>query len=277
MAERLAGQGVWSYPGYLARSGPGPMFRERTLVARAALPAGPRTPRCSSRCPATTEQGISVRTYTPKPADITRVWCMVDADGPVLGRLATEVAGCSGASTSRFSPLLDTGDHVIVVNAAKVEMTAGKAERSFTTAMGYPGGLTSTRYSHLMKDRSDEAFRNAITRHAAEEPARAPDGHQAEGLRRRRAPPRRPAAHAPGPPGRTPHGVSQERLVSTVADQAPAPTDREVRNVATAAHLPDHRSSQAGGRPGADPTRARARSPSTATRSRSTSPRPPTG
>ena len=79
--------------------------------------------------PSSTEQGTPVRTYTPKPADITRAWHIVDADGLVLGRLATEVAAIlRGKHKPIFSPNLDTGDHVIVVNADKVVLTSGKAE-----------------------------------------------------------------------------------------------------------------------------------------------------
>ena len=180
-----------------------------------------------------------MRTYTPKPADITRAWRIVDADGLVLGRLATEVASVlRGKHKPMFTPNLDTGDHVIVVNADKVVLTSGKAESKIAYRhSGYPGGLTATRYSDLMIDRSDQVVRNAITGMLPEEPPGAPDGHQAEGLRRCRAPPRRPVPDSPGPPGCTPHGVGPERRVSTVADQAPAPTEREERTVATAAPI----------------------------------------
>jgi large subunit ribosomal protein L13 len=106
-----------------------------------------------------------VRTYTPKPADITRAWRIVDADGLVLGRLATEVASVlRGKHKPIFSPNLDTGDHVIVINADKVVLTSGKAEAKLSYRhSGYPGGLTATRYSDLMIDRADQVVRNAIT------------------------------------------------------------------------------------------------------------------
>jgi large subunit ribosomal protein L13 len=106
-----------------------------------------------------------VRTYTPKPADITRAWRIVDADGLVLGRLATEVAAVlRGKHKPMFAPNLDTGDHVIVINADKVVLTSGKAESKLSYRhSGYPGGLTATSYSDLMIDRSDRVVRNAIT------------------------------------------------------------------------------------------------------------------
>ena len=106
-----------------------------------------------------------MRTYTPKPADITRAWRIVDADGLVLGRLATEVAAVlRGKHKAMFTPNLDTGDHVIVVNADKVVLTSGKAETKLAYRhSGYPGGLTATRYSDLMVEHSDQVVRNAIT------------------------------------------------------------------------------------------------------------------
>jgi large subunit ribosomal protein L13 len=105
-----------------------------------------------------------VRTYTAKPAEITRAWWIVDADGLVLGRLATEVAAVlRGKHKPTFTPNMDTGDHVIVVNADKVVLTSGKADSKLAYRhSGYPGGLTATRYSDLMVDRADQVVRNAI-------------------------------------------------------------------------------------------------------------------
>ena len=106
-----------------------------------------------------------VRTFTPKPADITRAWHIVDADGLVLGRLATEVAAIlRGKHKPTFAPHVDGGDHVIVVNADKVVLTSNKADSKIAYRhSGYPGGLTATTYSDLMIDRSDQVVRNAVT------------------------------------------------------------------------------------------------------------------
>ena len=106
-----------------------------------------------------------MRTYSPKPDDITRSWHIVDADGLVLGRLATEVAALlRGKHKPTFAPHVDGGDHVIVVNTDKVVLTSGKAESKIAYRhSGYPGGLTATSYSTLMIDRSDQVVRNAIT------------------------------------------------------------------------------------------------------------------
>ncbi|MGD0311066.1 MAG: 50S ribosomal protein L13 [Acidimicrobiales bacterium] len=105
-----------------------------------------------------------MRTFSPKPADVTRAWFIVDADGLVLGRLATEVARVlRGKHKPTFSPNTDMGDHVIVVNADKVILTSGKAEAKMSYRhSGYPGGLTATSYSTLMVDRADDVVRNAI-------------------------------------------------------------------------------------------------------------------
>ena len=105
-----------------------------------------------------------MRTFSPTPSDITRAWHVVDADGLVLGRLATEVAAIlRGKHKPIFAPHVDTGDHVVVVNADKVVMTAGKAESKLAYRhSGYPGGLRSTAYSELMIERSDEVVRNAV-------------------------------------------------------------------------------------------------------------------
>jgi len=106
-----------------------------------------------------------VRTFSPKPADITRAWHIVDADGLVLGRLATEVAAIlRGKHKPTFAPHVDGGDHVIVVNADKVVLTSNKADSKIAYRhSGYPGGLTATTYSDLMIDRSDQVVRNAVT------------------------------------------------------------------------------------------------------------------
>ena len=105
-----------------------------------------------------------MRTYSPKPSEIQRVWLVVDAYGLVLGRLSTEVARVlRGKHRPIFAPHLDTGDHVIVVNAAKVVMSAGKSDREFSyTHSGYPGGLRSTSFAQQLATRPEEVVRRAI-------------------------------------------------------------------------------------------------------------------
>lgn len=103
-------------------------------------------------------------TYSPKASEIERDWHVVDADGAVLGRLASEVAQIlRGKHKPAFTPHLDTGDHVIIVNADKVVLTAGKAERKLVhTHSGYPGGLKTQTYAAKMADKPAEAVRDTI-------------------------------------------------------------------------------------------------------------------
>ena len=106
-----------------------------------------------------------MRTFSPKVSEIQRAWYVVDADGLVLGRLASEVAAIlRGKRRPYFAPHVDTGDNVIVVNADKIVLTSNKAEAKLAYRhSGYPGGLTATSYTDLMIDRSDQVVRNAIT------------------------------------------------------------------------------------------------------------------
>ncbi|MEA3019876.1 MAG: large subunit ribosomal protein [Actinomycetota bacterium] len=105
-----------------------------------------------------------MRTFTPTPKDITRAWHVVDAEGLVLGRLATEVARVlRGKHKPIFAPHMDTGDHVIIVNASKVVLTSDKAEKKKAYRhSGYPGGLRTTSYTDLMARKPEEAVRKAI-------------------------------------------------------------------------------------------------------------------
>jgi large subunit ribosomal protein L13 len=105
-----------------------------------------------------------VRTYTPNPSEIVRSWHVVDADGMVLGRLASEVARVlRGKHRPIYAPHLDTGDHVIVVNAAGVQLSAGKAQAKLAYRhSGYPGGLTATSYAELLRTRPEEVVRRAV-------------------------------------------------------------------------------------------------------------------
>lgn len=106
----------------------------------------------------------SVRTYSPKASEITREWHVVDAEGLVLGRMATEVARIlRGKHKPTYTQHMDTGDHVIIINADKVVLTSGKADRKLVYShSGYPGGLTSVTYAQMMVDRPEDAVRRSI-------------------------------------------------------------------------------------------------------------------
>ena len=84
-----------------------------------------------------------IRTFTPKAADITRAWHVIDADGAILGRLATEVATLlRGKHKPIWAPNIDTGDHVVIVNAAKLAVSPKKAsDKIYHRHTGYPGGV----------------------------------------------------------------------------------------------------------------------------------------
>ncbi len=105
-----------------------------------------------------------MRTYSPKANEIERAWLVVDADGLVLGRLATEVARLlRGKHRPFFAPHHDTGDHVVDVNAAKVVLTSGKADDKFAYRhSGYPGGLHKESYAHMMDRAPEEVVRRAV-------------------------------------------------------------------------------------------------------------------
>ena len=105
-----------------------------------------------------------MRTFSPKSADIQRAWHVVDAEGLVLGRLATEVARIlRGKHKPIFARHVDTGDFVIVVNADKIVLTAGKADKKIAYRhTGYPGGLRRQTYTELMAAKPEEAVRRAV-------------------------------------------------------------------------------------------------------------------
>ena len=105
-----------------------------------------------------------MRTFTPRPDDISRTWYVVDAEDLVLGRVSTEVARIlRGKHKPIFAPHVDTGDHVIIVNAAKVVLTSDKAERKQVWRhSGYPGGIRSRTYAQELATRPEEAVRRTV-------------------------------------------------------------------------------------------------------------------
>lgn len=92
-----------------------------------------------------------MKTYSARPKDISREWYVVDAAGIPLGRLATQVAHIlRGKHKPMFTPSMDVGDHVVVINAAKVAMTGRKAQtKMYYRHSGYPGGLKETTFEKL--------------------------------------------------------------------------------------------------------------------------------
>jgi large subunit ribosomal protein L13 len=105
-----------------------------------------------------------VKTYSPKKTEIQRDWWVVDAEGLTLGRMATEVARLlRGKHKAMFAPHVDTGDHVIIVNADKVVLSSDKAQTKVVHRhSGYPGGLKSDSYGRLLAAKPAEAVRRSV-------------------------------------------------------------------------------------------------------------------
>lgn len=105
-----------------------------------------------------------MRTYSPKPADVQRQWHVIDATDIVLGRLASQTAKLlRGKHKPMYSPHLDTGDFVVIVNAAKVALTGSKREQKIAYRhSGYPGGLKAVSYVELLDKRPALAVEKAV-------------------------------------------------------------------------------------------------------------------
>jgi large subunit ribosomal protein L13 len=105
-----------------------------------------------------------LHTYIPKSDEIARKWYVVDANGMVLGRLATKIASVlRGKNKSQFTPHLDVGDFVVVVNADKVRLTGKKAEiKTYSHHTGYPGGLKQEVFSDLLRRKPEKIIESAV-------------------------------------------------------------------------------------------------------------------
>ncbi|WP_137120556.1 50S ribosomal protein L13 [Segeticoccus rhizosphaerae] len=105
-----------------------------------------------------------MRTFTPKPAEVTRAWHVIDATDVVLGRLASQTAILlRGKHKTVFAPHVDTGDFVIIVNAEKVALTGAKLEKKMHYHhSGFPGGLRATSYQELLAKNPAKAVEKAV-------------------------------------------------------------------------------------------------------------------
>ena len=106
------------------------------------------------------------QTYFAKPGEVDRNWHVIDADGKVLGRLATEIATrLMGKHKPQYTPHTDTGDFVIIINADKVHLTGRKLDQKFRkTYSGYPGGQRQISYRKLLERNPAEVFELAVRR-----------------------------------------------------------------------------------------------------------------
>src|SRR6058998_2861229 len=105
-----------------------------------------------------------MKTYSAKPGEITREWYLVDAEGKTLGRLATQIADVlRGKKKPQYTPHVDTGDFVVVVNAEKVRVTGKKLEQKiYYRHSGYPGGLRERTLAEQLARRPEEVIRKAV-------------------------------------------------------------------------------------------------------------------
>ena len=105
-----------------------------------------------------------MKTFMPKAADITRQWYVVDAEGKALGRVASQVANVlRGKNKPIYTPNVDTGDYVIIINASKVILTGKKLDQKiYYKHSGYVGGLKETKYRKLLAEKPEEALRHAV-------------------------------------------------------------------------------------------------------------------
>ena len=105
-----------------------------------------------------------MKTYVAKPATIEKIWYVVDASGKTLGRLSTVIADTlRGKRKPIYTPNIDTGDFVVVINADKVVVTGNKAEdKMYYRHTGYPGGIKSESYAKLLARRPEQVLRRSV-------------------------------------------------------------------------------------------------------------------
>jgi large subunit ribosomal protein L13 len=105
-----------------------------------------------------------VRTYSPKAAELTHAWHVIDAEDVVLGRLATQVATLlRGKHKPTYAPHMDTGDFVVIVNAEKVALTGNKREQKFAYRhSGYPGGLRKRSFGEMLDTKPESLLEKVV-------------------------------------------------------------------------------------------------------------------
>jgi large subunit ribosomal protein L13 len=110
------------------------------------------------------KEETNLNTYIAKPADVQRKWYVIDAEGVVLGRLASQIATVlRGKHKPIYTPHVDTGDYVIILNASKVVLTGKKLDQKvYYHHSGYVGGMHETVYRTLMQDQPEFAVKKAI-------------------------------------------------------------------------------------------------------------------
>ena len=141
------------------------------------------------------------KTWNAKPGEVTRRWYVVDAEGQTLGRLATRIADTlRGKGKPEYTPHVDTGDFVVVVNAEKIQVTGNKLDQKiYYRHSGYPGGLRSRTLREQLERRPTEVIRKAVKGMLPRNKLGERPDRQAEDLRRPRASARGAEPRAPEP------------------------------------------------------------------------------
>jgi large subunit ribosomal protein L13 len=105
-----------------------------------------------------------MKTFSAKPAEVKRDWFVIDAEGKTLGRMATEIARrLRGKHKPEYTPHVDTGDYIVVVNAEKVTVTGNKAKNKlYHHYTGYMGGLKTTNFEKLIKEKPEYIIHTAV-------------------------------------------------------------------------------------------------------------------
>lgn len=105
-----------------------------------------------------------MKTFSPKPEDITREWFVVDAEDQILGRLATQIAHrLRGKHKPEFAPHVDNGDFIVVVNCEKIKVTGNKmADKMYYRHTGYPGGLKEANLETMLEKKPEDVIRKAV-------------------------------------------------------------------------------------------------------------------
>lgn len=105
-----------------------------------------------------------MKSYMARPKEVERKWYVIDAEGKTLGRLAAEISRLlRGKNKPQYTPHVDVGDFVVVVNAEKVEVSGRKAEQKvYRWHTGYPGGLRERSYKQMLQKKPEEILRQAV-------------------------------------------------------------------------------------------------------------------
>ncbi|MCG8380111.1 MAG: 50S ribosomal protein L13 [Proteobacteria bacterium] len=105
-----------------------------------------------------------MKTYTAKPAEIKRDWFVVDASGKALGRLASEIARrLRGKHKAEYTPHMDTGDYIVVINAKEVKVSGNKSrDKLYHHHTGYPGGIKTINFEKLIEKKPEKIIETAV-------------------------------------------------------------------------------------------------------------------